>query len=38
VNLLIRIPLALGQIVAVALDELSGRRGDTIDNVLVARR
>jgi SAM-dependent methyltransferase len=37
-NLLMRIPLALGQILAVSLDELCGRRGDTLDNVLVARR
>ncbi len=36
-NLLMRFPLALGQIVAVALDELCGRRGDTLDNVMVAK-
>lgn len=37
-NLLLRPFLAIGQIAAVALDELSGRRGDTLDNVLVARK
>jgi len=37
-NLLVRVPLALLQLLAVALDELAGRRGDTLDNVLVARK
>jgi SAM-dependent methyltransferase len=37
-NLLLRPLLAAGQLLAVALDELSGRRGDTLDNVLVARK
>ena len=37
-NLLMRPLLALGQLLAVALDELAGRRGDTLDNVLVARK
>ena len=37
-NLLARFPLALLQLLAVALDELAGRRGDTLDNVMVARR
>lgn len=37
-NLLLRPFLAIWQLVAVALDELCGRRGDTLDNVLVARR
>ena len=37
-NLLVRPFLAAGQIVAVALDELCGRRGDPLDHVLVARR
>jgi SAM-dependent methyltransferase len=37
-NLLLRPLLALGQIAAIALDALAGGRGDTLDNVLVARR
>lgn len=37
-NLLIRPLLALGQLIAVALDELAGRQGDTLDNVLLARK
>jgi SAM-dependent methyltransferase len=37
-NLLLRPLLALGQLLAVALDALAGGRGDTLDNVLVARR
>lgn len=37
-NLAIRPLLALWQLAAVAVDELCGRRGDTLDNVLVARR
>ena len=37
-NLAIRPFLALWQLLAVGLDELFGRRGDTLDNVLVARR
>ena len=37
-NALSRPFLALWQLVAVALDELCGRRGDTLDNVLVARK
>jgi SAM-dependent methyltransferase len=37
-NLLLRPLLAVGQALAVALDELGGRRGDTLDNVLVARK
>ena len=37
-NLLARPLLALWQMLAVALDEMTGRRGDTLDNVLVARK
>lgn len=37
-NLLVRPFLGLGQLFAVALDELCGRRGDPLDHVLVARR
>ena len=37
-NLLSRPFLALWQVFAVLLDEVSGRRGDTLDNVLVARK
>ena len=37
-NLLSRPFLAMWQLVFVALDELFGRRGDTLDNVLVARK
>ncbi len=37
-NLLLRPLLALGQLLAVALDELAGRRGDTLDNIMVARK
>jgi SAM-dependent methyltransferase len=37
-NALLRPLLALGQLLAVALDALAGHRGDTLDNVLVARR
>jgi SAM-dependent methyltransferase len=37
-NLLMRPVLAALQILAVAGDELAGRRGDTLDNVLVARK
>ena len=37
-NLLLRPLLALGQIAALGLDALAGGRGDTLDNVLVARR
>ncbi len=37
-NLLSRPILALAQIIFVALDALAGHRGDTLDNVMVARR
>ena len=37
-NLLLRPLLGVMQIFAVACDELAGRRGDTLDNVLVARK
>lgn len=37
-NLAVRPLLALWQLIAVALDEITGRRGDTLDNVLVARK
>jgi SAM-dependent methyltransferase len=37
-NLLVRPFLAVGQLLAVALDELCGRRGDPLDHVLVARK
>ena len=37
-NLLVRPFLGLGQLLAVALDELRGRRGDPLDHVLVARK
>jgi hypothetical protein len=38
INLLVRPFLGLGQLLAVALDELCGRRGDPLDHVLVARK
>ena len=37
-NLLIRPFLAAGQMLAVLLDELAGRRGDPLDHVMVARK
>lgn len=37
-NLCVRPLLALWQMAAVLMDEVTGRRGDTLDNVLVARK